>query len=242
MRYFLGLTALLALGAQVADAAPVITLDYNLTGAGFTQGPSPTFNSPAVSGSSYNGTTPTLTASASTAGNAILTQSPLGLGVRSGNGLNREVVIAGVGINAFRVDNVGIIGGQREFLNLTVSGIPKNDLANVRLTAVTFQGLLDLGLAPDVEVLLNNVSQGTFDYNGPLGGLVNLPDIALKNGDVLTFRPINAAQTNGFALAGVQLQAEVIPEPSSLLIFGGLLGAGALLRRRSSGRAAVAGA
>jgi hypothetical protein len=221
MRYLFGLLAglILATGAT----ADTIMFDYVLTGPTSTSPPT-TFSTAIITPPAYSGATvPVLSASALT---GSVTQSPVGLGVRSGTGLNTELIL-----NPFRVDNVGIISNTREELRLTVSGIP-NTYIDTRLTSATFLGVLDLGAAPDVEILKNGVSQGTFDYNGLLGGVLTLPTpISLMNGDVITFRPVNASQFNGFALAGVQIKAEV-PEPVSVAVFGGLMVVGGLVARR----------
>jgi hypothetical protein len=121
------------------------------------------------------------------------------------------------------VDNVGNFTNLPESLTLAVSGIHVGFI-DTRLTAINFQGVLDPDGGNDVTIFRNGVSQGDFNFAGLFGGVLTLPTpIGVNEGDILTFQPVSGSQLNGFALAGIQLQAEVVPEPSSFAIFGGTL-------------------
>jgi len=238
------LAALLAvlLSAPVAHAGQIVTFSYDFTGAGINPGPfGPSSVSPIPAVPITN---PTISASTPDDGSGFteaVIQSPVGLGVFSDPPgiLNSEFLSP----HALVVDGQGTGGGGNtlpESLDLTLSSTDPLVIDGV-LVGLTLGAVNDIGGSPDLEIFLNNVSQGTFDLPsaGPLSVGTLLLNIPFNDGDVLTLAPLAPVGTNSnaFSVIGAQVQATIAPEPTSVAIWSiaalGLAGYGRRRRRRS---------
>ncbi|MCS6977504.1 MAG: PEP-CTERM sorting domain-containing protein [Gemmatales bacterium] len=237
--------AALALTAGMASASP-FTLTYDFAGGpGFNP---PPFGPTSISPAPPFAINPTFSASSAATGFPAATtavrQSASGLGVSTIQILPGVFTEALVADQLNQVDGYGIISFvlfgiplgpnnlNPEILNLTFS---ETDglVVNTRLTQIDLALFNNTDPTPDFQILLNGTPIGLFDLASTI---VFSTPIPINNGDVLSFIPLTpvAASSNGFALRGLQIQADILPEPGTLALFGvGLLGVvGITLRRR----------
>jgi hypothetical protein len=219
--------AALMLTAGSAFASP-FTLTYDFAGG-------PAFNPPPFSATSISPTppfaiNPTFTASSTTVGNlpgTAVRQSSFGLGVASIGPILGVFTEQAVANQLNQVDGYGIFNGLfglgqnnlvPEVLQLTFSETDPL-VVNTRVTQITLDLFTDIGPLPDFEILLNGTPIGTFHLASTI---VFSTPIAINNGDVLSFIPLTPVNTasNGFALRGLQLQADILPEPGTWLLLG----------------------
>lgn len=234
------LVAVLVVGKA---AASPFTVTYDFTGG-------PGFNPPPFAPTSIAPAppflfSPTFSASSTTVGNLPLTavrQSSFGLGVASigtpALGFTEQTVTNQLN----QVDGYGTIStilgfpiGPNnlipEVLNLTFT---ETDglVVNTRVTQISLDLFTDIGPQNDFQILLNGTAIGTF---GLASTIMFTTPIAINNGDVLSFIPLVpvAASSNGFALRGLQIQADILPEPGTLALFGlGAVGCLLAVRRK----------
>jgi hypothetical protein len=223
----------------MAAAQNTVTFDYNFTG-GISAAPSMNFTSPAST--PPTSPAPSILATPSGGPSPFVTQSAVGLGVQSATSFGIFGNAYQGGIQAGVVDGVGFLpaNSPSEHLILTITNTNPN-LTNFSLTGLALS-YFNIGGANDLQVSVNGGPATALNF--PTLGLgigttlpVSIP-IAFTGGTAtLDFSALTPIITNSdaFALAGLTLQAEQVPEPASLLVWsaiGGLGFVGSRLRRK----------
>lgn len=232
------LAALVALATfcPLARGGTLTTFSYNFTTNPLAINPSfsPTASPPLIP----NVTAPTVNTGTSNGNVAVGTG--IGLGVQSGS-----EVLAGALVGGF-----GVIGGNNnaEILTLTIVNNDPN-VINASITGATIGFVSDFEGNADFEYRLNGGPWTSLDFPGT--GLLGSGTIPLAGGlnpgsNTLEFRSITPVisgffglNNNSFTVQGLQLQAQVIPEPASIALFGTLAAAAGVVgwRRRKTAAA-----
>lgn len=231
------LAAALLLSGVSAARADSVTFNYNFTGSYATN---PGAYTPTASPST-SVTLPTITASAGPASvSAEVVRSSNGLGVASDppGWFNGEAWWNNSGY--YVVDAAGTANnGTPEVLNLAFTSTDPA-LTNTVVKSVEL-GFNNIGPQNDIEVFLNGVSQGKYDFPGSGSGTGSLLlNIGILSGQWLSFvgLPPIGTDSNWFNVRGLVVEGQTasdaaVPEPASLVVWGfSLVAFGAYVKRR----------
>jgi len=236
------LVATLFWWAPAAHAAIAFEFDFR---GGPTLNPGPFSPTSVMPTPAVSITNPTIIASTpAIAGTSAVSQTALwGLGVftdPTGGGpqnLNSEDPWDPFG--AQYVDAVGTAPNTpAEVLILTLSNM-ESLLVDGFVTRLTLS-YYNTGTWDDLEIFLNDVSQGVFDFPTLGFGVSSLAlNIPFADGDVLSVRPLTPVfdESNGFSVKRLEFQADLThaPEPATFAVWSllGLCGGYVLRRGRS---------